>query len=180
MIGKHKFEPTEETIRLEIGDRLKVTLKGTTKSLLIKVTTITNYGRWTDGDRRNLIIGKIDDVTGHSIVVVDNVSGQVVHYLPNAIHTYNVHDITHNDTSIVYEDETLYPSRVKISRKQVLVPVKVGDELTKPNRSGVYTVVYVNDTVSNIVVERDIDKKIEVINFKDTVALEAFGLKWRS
>lgn len=180
MIGKHKFESFEETVRLEIGDRLKVTLKGTTKSLLIKVIAITNYGRWTDTDRRNLIIGKIDDVTGHSVVYIDNVSGQVSHYLPTAIHTYNVHEISYNDTPIAYEDETLYPSRVKISRKQVLVPVKVGDELTKPNRSGTYNVVYVNDTVSNIVVERDIDKKIEVINFKDTVALEAFGLKWRS
>ncbi len=180
MIGTHKFESFEETVRLEIGDRLKVTLKGTTKSLLIKVIGITNYGRWTDGDRLNVIIGKIDDVAGHSVVYINNVNGQVIHYLPNAIHTYNVHDITHNDTSIAYEDETLYPSRVKIARKQVLVPIKVGDELTKPNRSGTYTVVYVNDTVSNIVVERNTDKKIEVINFKDTVALKAFGLKWRS
>lgn len=180
MIGKNKFESAEETVRLEIGDRLKVTLKGTTKSLLIKIIAITNYGRWTDGDRMNIIVGKIDDVTGHSVVYVDNVSGQVVHYLPSAIHTYDVRGISYNDTSIEYEAETLYPTRVKIARKQVLAPVKVGDELTKPNRSGTYTVVYVNDTVSNIVVERDIDKKIEVINFKDTVALEAFGLKWRS
>uniref|UniRef100_UPI00301DC763 hypothetical protein n=1 Tax=Staphylococcus aureus TaxID=1280 RepID=UPI00301DC763 len=86
--------------------------------------------------------------------------------------------VEYKGEELVFDPKKYTLCKVVNKKKFINRPVAVGDMLSKPSSSGYWKVVYINDSCSAVVVGNENTRKIEMINFKDTNALDAYGLFW--
>jgi hypothetical protein len=176
MIGFYKQVRETKLKKLEPGDY--VVVKTRSESYSVRLTGITISGNIDDDNRVNVMFGTVVGNPG-AMIQIDLISGIMYFFGPDSHFSNLIASLTTDGGEELKYDNCTIPCRTQTVSKQVIAPVAVGDVLTKASRSGQFKVVYVNNSVSSIVVEKEDSGKIEVINFRDKCALDSFGLHWK-
>lgn len=141
----------------------------------IRVVGITCYGELCTPERENYLFGTIVGEPD-AILRVDFRQAVVDYNGADSFNQHKLYDAHCDGYEVEFKNsgKTLAPFKVSTKTVQEFVPCKVGDILKK--RSSTYSVVYVNDKGSTVIVERTATDKIEQIHERDLSSVKAFDL----
>ncbi|AHJ86949.1 hypothetical protein STP4a_094 [Salmonella phage STP4-a] len=173
---KTVIEP--ELVPIETGDILNILIDPSgTKKYEIRIVGKTCFGEFSDVNRQNYIFGTV--VGDPDAIIQLDFKDEILYY--NGSDFFKVEHfsvVEYKGEELVFDPKKYTLCKVVNKKKFINRPVAVGDMLSKPSSSGYWKVVYINDSCSAVVVENENTRKIEMINFKDTNALDAYGLFW--